>query len=325
MIYYLFAYLLPSKKISMKFIKYLIYLSPILIFITAISLRQLNEGALGTYSNPIRLYFTPSVDANRISFNAKSLTDYLHKETGYYFITAVPASFIAVVEAFGSGKADIAAINTFSYLMAHAKYGAEAKLRVVREGNQTTYKGQFIARTGSGVNSLEDINGRKMAYVDPSSTSGYILPKAMLDDRGIKPSETVFAMKHDNVVTMVYQGQVDAGATYYAPPDPKTGEIMDARMRVLPQFPDVTQKVKIIGFTQDIPNDPWVFRKDLSENMKDKIIEALLKFVKTPQGKKALFDIYDITGLIPTKDSDYDGLRKLLEKQHITFENLVKK
>ncbi len=308
----------------MKIFKYLIYLSPIIIFITAISIRQLNEGALGTYSNPVKIYFTPSVDAKRISFNAVALTDYLHKETGYYFTTAVPASYVAVVEAFGSDKVDIAAINTFSYLMAHARYGAQAKLRVVREGNQTSYKGQFITRVNSGINSLKDINGRTMAYVDPSSTSGYILPKAMLDSMDVKPSETVFAMRHDNVVTMVYQGQADAGATYYAPPDSETGEIMDARMRVLKQFPDVAKKVKIIGFTQDIPNDPWVFRKNMNETMKEKIISALLKFVITPAGKKALFDIYDITGLIRTKDSDYDGLRKLLASQHISFETLVK-
>jgi phosphonate transport system substrate-binding protein len=308
----------------MKLFKYFLYQLPILIFIVAISFRQLNEGALGTYSNPIRIYFTPSVDANRISFNAKSLTDFLHRETGYYYTTAVPASFISVVEAFGTGKVEVAAINTFSYLMAHAKYGAEARLRIVRDGNQTTYKGQFITRFDSGINNVEDINGKSMAYVDPSSTSGYILPKAMLDDRGIKPSESVFAMRHDNVVMMVYQGQAKAGATYYAPPSLSTGKIMDARMRVIQQFPDVADKVKIIGFTQDIPNDPWVFRKDMNEFMKEKITDALIKFVNTPGGRKALFEIYDITSLIPTKDSDYDGLRKLLEKENIHFEDLMK-
>jgi phosphonate transport system substrate-binding protein len=309
----------------MKFLKYFFYLSPIIIFIIAISFRQFNEGALGTYSNPVRIYFTPSVDAKRISFNAKALTDFLHRETGYYYTTAVPASFIAVVEAFGTGKVEVAAINTFSYLMAHAKYGAEARLRIVRDGSQTTYKGQFITRFDSGINSIEDINGKSMAYVDPSSTSGYILPKAMLDDKGIKPGESVFAMRHDNVVIMVYQGQAKAGATYYAPPNTKTGDIMDARMRVLRQFPDIARKVKIIGFTQDIPNDPWVFRKDMSEVMKEKIINALLKYVSTPEGSKALFEIYDITSLISTKDSDYDGLRKLLEKENIHFEDLMKK
>ncbi len=309
----------------MKLVKYLLYLLPLLIFVIVTSVRELNEGALGSRSNPIKIYFTPSVDSKRITTNAKDLVAFLEKETGYYFRTAVPASFIAVVEAFGTGKADIASINTFSYLMANEKYGAEARLRIVREGNETTYKGQFITRYDSGIDSISQINGRSMAYVDPSSTSGYILPKAMLDKIGVKPSETVFAMRHDNVVTMVYQGQVDAGATYYAPPDSVTGQIMDARMRVEKQFPDVEKKIKIIGFTQDIPNDPWVFRKNMDEGMKEKIINALLKYVATPSGKKALFEIYDITGLIPTKDSDYDDLRNLLKSQNISFEKLVKK
>ncbi len=308
----------------MRSLKYLLYLSPIIIFIVISSARELNEGALGTRSNPIKLYFTPSVDAKRITTNAKDLTDFLEKETGYYFSTAVPASFIAVVEAFGTKKADIASINTFSYLMANAKYGAEARLRIVRDNNETTYKGQIITRYDSGIDSLPEINDRSFAYVDPSSTSGYILPKAMLEKKGIKPSETVFAMRHDNVVTMVYQGQVAAGATYYAPPDPETHKILDARMRVEKQFPDVEQKVKIIGFTQSIPNDPWVFRKDMDEDMKEKIINALIKYVATPDGGKSMYDIYDIRGLIRTKDSDYDGLRKLLEEQNIKFESLMK-
>ncbi|HSD64463.1 MAG TPA: phosphate/phosphite/phosphonate ABC transporter substrate-binding protein [Ignavibacteriaceae bacterium] len=308
----------------MRSIKYLLYLSPIIFFIIISSSRELNEGALGTRSNPIKLYFTPSVDAKRITTNAKELTDFLEKETGYFFTTAVPASFVAVVEAFGTKKADIASINTFSYLMAHAKYGAEARLRIVRDNDETSYSGQFITRYDSGIDSLPDINGKSFAYVDPSSTSGYILPKAMLDKKGIRPSETVFAMRHDNVVTMVYQGQVAAGATYYAPPDPVTHKILDARMRVEKQFPDIEKKVKIIGFTQRIPNDPWVFRKDMDERMKEKVINALLKYVATPRGGKSMYDIYDIRGLIPTKDSDYDGLRKLLEEQNIKFENLIK-
>jgi phosphonate transport system substrate-binding protein len=208
--------------------------------------------------------------------------------------------------------------------MANEKYGAEAKLRIVRNGGETSYKGQFITRFESGIETIADIDNRSIAYVDPSSTSGFILPKALLDKMDVHPSETVFAMRHDNVVIMVYQGQADAGATYYAPPHPETGEILDARMRVKKQFPDIEEKVKIIGFTEEIPNDPWVFRKDMDEEMKQKIIDALIKYVNTEEGQKALYEIYDIVGLIPTDDNDYDKLRSMLKEQGISFEKLVK-
>lgn len=308
----------------MKFFKYFLYLSPVIAFIVLSSERDMNQGELGTRTNPIRIYFTPSVDAEKITTNAKELIDFLEKETGYYFTTGVPTSYVAVVEAFGTKKADVAVVNTFSYLLANEKYGAEARLRVVRAGAETTYKGQIIARTDAGINSIQDIHGKPMAYVDPSSTSGYILPKALLDNNGIKPSETVFAMKHDNVVTMVYQRQVSAGATFYSPPDEQTGEIRDARFRVLKQFPDVAEQVKIIAFTADIPNDPFIFRADLPDIKKDKITKALLKFVETPEGEEALFEIYSVRGLVPTKDEDYDVLREMLKNLDLTTEELVK-
>ena len=309
----------------MKILKYLLYLSPIIIFMIYDTAIHLEGGELGSKSNPIKFYFTPSVDADRITTNARGLIDYLEKETGYHFVSGVPASYVAVIEAFGSKKADMAAgLSAFSYLMAHQKYGATAYLRLVRTGDETTYKGQFIARVGSGINSIEDLQGKSIAFVDPSSTSGYILPNALLKRKGIKPSEEVFAMRHENVVTMVYQKQVDAGATYYAPPNPKTGGIMDARMRVLPQFPDVADKIKIIGFTESIPNDPIIFSKDMPASMRDKIIKAILDFMNTKEGQHALFEIYDATGLIPTSDSDFDGLRQILKEQNINLEKMLK-
>jgi len=308
----------------MKILKTIIYLLPIIVFIIITTWRQSENGKLGTKSNPVRIYFTPSVDAKRISNNAKDLIDYLEKETGYYFVSSNPSSYVAVVEAFGSKKADIAIINTFSYLMVNELYGAQARLRLVRDNGETTYKGMIFTRTDSGIDSLADLNGKTFAYVDPSSTSGYILPKAMLEKKGIKTGETVFGMRHDNVVMMVYQKQAQAGAAFYSPPDKATGKILDARMRVAQQYPDVVDKIKIIGFTESIPNDPVVFRKDIPEKMSAKIINALLKYLQTKKGQDVLYEISDIRGLIPTKDSDYEPLRKILKEQHISVRKWVK-
>jgi phosphonate transport system substrate-binding protein len=308
----------------MRYLKYLIYLSPILIFTVWSIKKDLSKNALGTKSNPIKFYFTPSVDAKTITTNAKELMDFLHKETGYYFETAVPASYIAVIEAFGTDKADICFLNTFSYLLGHKKYGIEAKLRLVRVGGETTFKSQIITRYDSGIKTLEDLNGKKFAFVDPSSTTGYVLPKALMIKHHIKPAEEVFAMKHDNVVTMVYQKQVDAGATYYSSPDPETGEIQDARVRVKKQFPDVEKVVKIIAFTDETPNDPVVFRKNMPEDMKNKIADALIKFVQTPHCKESLRKIYSIIGFIKTTDADYDKLRETIVKSGISLESVIK-
>jgi len=295
-----------------------------LIFIVFISIRE-TKGTLGTLKNPVKLYFTPSVDAEKITLSAKPLIKFLEKETGYYFETAVPTSYIAVVEAFGTDRADIAIINSFSYLLAHEKYGANAVLRIIRTGNQAFYRGQIIVRTDSGIDRLEDLNEKSIAYVDASSASGYILPSALLRKKGIKPSRETFAMKHDNVVTMVYQRQVDAGATFYSPPHPVTGEPLDARLRVKKQYPDVFDKIKILALTDSLPNDPVVFRKGMSRVMVERIKNALLKFANSEEGKKVMPDIYSMEGLMEANDSDYDFLRKLIRESGLNLVEIVRK
>ncbi|KYG62069.1 phosphate/phosphite/phosphonate ABC transporter substrate-binding protein [Bdellovibrio bacteriovorus] len=271
---------------------------------------NLKKDALGTEKNPIKFHLVPAVDAKVLADNAKVLEEYLEKNTPYKYEITIPQSFVAVVEAFGTKRADVAAINTYGYYLAHKQYGVEARLTVIRYGI-ATYQSQFLARADSKIKSLKDLAGKKVAFVDPASTSGYLLPLKTLKDLKIEPKDTVFAMKHDSVVTMIYQGQVDAGATYYSPA--QNGQIEDARRLVKMQYPDVEQKVKIIELSEPIPNDPIVFRKDMPEEMKEKIVDTLLQFAATPEGLKAIDLMLGATNFKKASDSDYDSVREMLK------------
>lgn len=281
-----------------------------------------NKAELGTAENPVKFFLVPSVDAKVLEDTGKLLKKELETRTPYKFSFAVPSSYVAVVEAFGTNRADVASINTFGYIMAHDKYGVQARATFVRHGSEE-YKAQIIARSDSDINSVEDLNGKKFAYVDPASTSGYLMPAKLFKEKNIKPAETMFAQKHDNVVTMVYQGQVDAGATFYSPPE--GDKIEDARRLVKTQFPDVEEKVKIVALTEAIPNDPIVFRKDLSEQMKTDITNALMDFQKTEEGKKAFYDIYGITGIVKSTDERYEPVRQMLQALGKSASELSKK
>jgi phosphonate transport system substrate-binding protein len=281
-----------------------------------------NKGELGSAKNPVKLFFVPSVDAKVIEENSKVFKIWLEANTPYKYEVAIPASFVAVVEAFGSKRADVASINTFGYILANEKYQAEAKLTVLRHG-LATYQSQFLAKADGNIKTLADLNGKKMAFVDPASTSGFLLPKKILNDKGIKPSQEVFAMKHDSVVSMIYQGQVDAGATFYSPA--ADGEITDARRLVKTQYPDVEKKIKIIELTESIPNDPIIFRKDLPEEMKKVIVEAFVKFVSTPEGKEVFNKVYGVTDLKLATDADYDSVREMLKSLGKSADDFMKK
>lgn len=276
---------------------------------------------LGSKENPIKIFFTPASNTGIITESSKEFVKYLEKETNLFYEIRVPASYISVVEAFGSKRADISIMNSFGYLLAHQKYGATAGLRIIRFGKDY-YRGQIVARVDSGIKSLKDLNGKSFAFTDSSSISGYIFPLKMLMDNNVSLKNKIFAARHDNVINMVYQKQVDAGATFNSDPSPD-GAITDARSLVIAQFPDVTEKIKIIALTENIPNDPIVFRSDLGDNLRSLFSNALKKYLNTEEGKKTFSKIYNFQGVVPATDSDYDGLRQIISKINLDLKGLV--
>lgn len=305
------------------------------------------EPEVGSKDRPFRMFFIPSMDAHQISKTADDLTSYLEKkmsqslygkDKGFYIKSVIPTSYIAVVEAFGTNKADFAALTTFSYILTKdiKKYPVEALVTFERGNGEAYYKSQIIVHKDSTIKSLDDLKGKKFAFTDPASTSGYILPNKLLKDHNVKLGETVFAQKHDNVVTMVYQKQVDAGATFYSPPEKvmKEGKevmmIRDARSRVLTQFPDVEKKVKILEFSQPIPNEPWVIRTNLykdegkTQKVKDLLREALVEYSLTQEGHKALSDLYDISKLVKVEDGKYKDIRDLILSSNLDLDKMLR-
>jgi phosphonate transport system substrate-binding protein len=287
------------------------FIATILFMIFAATGCTRDRGEFGSAKNPVKFFFVPSVDMKLLEDTSKALKKYMEANTPYKYQISIPSSYVAVVEAFGTKRADVAAINTFGYVLAHEKYGAEARLMTVRFGEET-YKAQFLARADSKIKKLSDLQGKKVAFVDPSSVSGYLLPMKYLKDRGIKPKQIVFAMRHDSVITMIYQRQVDAGVTFYSPP--AENDIQDARRLVRAQFPDVEKKIKIIELSSPIPNDPVIFRKDMPEKMKKEIADALIKFAATPEGLDVLKKLSSVTSLVHTTDAAYDSTRAAVKE-----------
>lgn len=305
-------------KIIRIFILHCKYFLPIalVLFFSSCTRRQ----DKGSEKNPFIFSLVPGQDIKILSQEGEKLEAWLFKDLGIHVKVMVPSNFIAVVESLGSKRTDIAIMNTFGYVLAHEKYQAQARL-IGLNGNYDHYWGQIIARKDR-VKSLKDLNGKKFAFVDPASTSGYILAKKLFAERGIKLRDFVFAGRHDSVASMVYQGQVDAGATYHSPAE--NGAPQDARKLVLTQYPDVFDKVQILEKTGPIPNDPVVFRADFPTDLREKIAESLKRFIKTDEGQTCMRALYHMSDLRDVTDQHYDSAREVLKKLGQSAQDLVK-
>ena len=288
----------------------------VLVIVLAILLTGCKkEAKLGSKDKPIVMSFVPSGDTQEIIASGEELAKMVSDKTGLTIEANVGTDFAAVREAMGSDKAHIGWLNTFNYVMANEKYGVDVGLVTVRYGS-TSYKGQINVRADSGISSLDDLKGKVMCWVDPNSTSGYIIPRIMLKANGIDPdtdfSKTVEAGSHNNVVTQVYNGDCDAGATY-----------ADARSSIEDDHADVKEVVVVLATTTDIPNDNVAFAKDFPKDDREKIVNALLEIAGTEEGQAALETLYSIAGLEAANDSFYDGFRADLSKAGIDIEDLA--
>lgn len=258
----------------------------------------------------VNFYLAPSLSVELIDKKGLIIKDYLERETGLSIKVIVPDSYEALTERLGKDQNGFGFLNGQSYVIANKKYGATVKLRSVRFG-KSTYGGQIVVRANSGIKSVADLNGKSMAYTDELSTSGYLYPRKIIEKNKVKLSKEVFAKKHDEVIRMVYEGKVDAGAAFYSPPA-ADGKIRDARARIMEQYPDVEKKVITLVLTDQIPNDPIVFSKNFDEDASHKLYIALVKMAKDPQGKQALQDLYGCEGFVKAGDTDYNSLRQVM-------------
>jgi phosphonate transport system substrate-binding protein len=288
----------------------------------------------GTTDNPCVITFVPSGDTGKITTAGQGIADWLNAETGLSFQIEVGTSFAASIEAMGAEKAHIGFLNTFSVLLAESKYGVEPALAVVRKlavndispdadlvgTMQPYYRGQFIARADSGITTLEDLKGKTFCFVDPNSTSGYIVPRIILAANGVNPDTDITATNagsHNNVAIAVYNGDCDAGVTYI-------NVMTDASADLAATYPDIATAVVPFYDSLAIPNDGVQFIKNFDPALKETIVAAMLKMSTDEAGAQLLKDLYNINGLVAIDATFYDEFAQTLTDAGVDPASLVK-
>jgi phosphonate transport system substrate-binding protein len=208
-------------------------------------------------------------------------------------------------------EAHMGSLATFAYVLAARRGCAEAALVSVRFGS-SVYNGQIIVREDSGITDLSQLVGKTFCRPDPLSTSGWIIPSLDLAAAGVDPDtdlEVLDAGSHDAVVAAVYDGECDAGATY-----------VDARSAIEDDHPDVKEVVAIIHTSVDIPNDGLQFAPSVPQEIRDQIVDAMVKIMATEEGVEAMDSAYEWAGVEVQGDEFYDPFRQLLDAAGLDIE-----
>lgn len=252
-------------------------------------------------------------------------------------------SYTAVIEAMRAGRVDGFEVGPFSYTLAAQEAGAEAVVVRMEVRASPGSKAKFdpnlkpfyysviFTKKGSGITKLSDLKDKNFTFVDPASTSGNLMPRAILLKNKINPDtdmKSVFAGSHPSSVVAVWNGKADAGATFednlYTLQN--NGQVdfcgwYDGQTRKRTQQ-EITAnfnscengKLAIIAFSDPIPNTPFAVNKNFPASFKNAVKAALLTTKDNAEFIGAASSWYvDPTAQFKLKrlDNFYDPLREV--------------
>jgi phosphonate transport system substrate-binding protein len=188
-----------------------------------------------------------------------------------------PASdYAGVMQGLLAGQLDAASLGASAYAGIYLQdpEAVEPVFVALESDGSDGYYAMMYARSDSGIENLEQMQGKSLAFADPNSTSGYLVPKAELEAQEIDIeqyfSSTGFGGGHEQAVVAVLNGQYDAGVTWTS----GVGEASEGFSRgALRSMVDKglldMNDLNIIWQSNLIPNGPWVLRKALPQEAKD--------------------------------------------------------
>ena len=259
----------------------------------------------------LRIGFIPAEDSRAMVRQSQDILDIVAKATGMKIETFVGSDYNGTVEALRNGHVDVALLGPFSYVLATTQAPVEAfAVTVIARTMQPSYRSIIIARTDSPVKSMETTKGNTFAFVDPGSTSGYMVPAAAFKRAGITPEkdfkQVMYSGGHDATIVAVGEGKVHAGAV--------ADRIYERGCAK--GLTDCT-KIKVVWESDQIWNDPVLYRTTLSENMKKKIREAFYGVKNLPFGEMGTVARFD-----PITDKDYDALREIAKTLNLDLSKM---
>lgn len=241
----------------------------------------------------------------------KPVTDRLGKVTGKKIQFFMPTSYASVVEGLLSKFIDVAVLGPYSYVIASSKdptievFATYAKRAGHMQEEGPGYKAALITKKGGKFTSIESLKGTTLGLTDPGSTSGNLFPRVVFSknvggDLDKYFGKVVYTGSHELSTVAVDKGKVDAAfvATHRFDNVVNKGEVKLENFNVLWKSPP-------------IPQDPFVYRATLCDDIKEKIRATFLGLSASNAGEKRFLDNVKSNKFVPMTTKDYDVIRTL--------------
>ncbi len=260
---------------------------------------------------------TPAESSQSLQSDFANIIELLEQEAGVSIEFQNASDYAAVIEGQRAGQIDMASYGPFSYVIAKDS-GVDIEAVVAPTNDKDVapaYTSLAYVRADSDIDSLDDIDGQEVCFVDAASTSGYLVPMKGLMDAGKSMDDDmqqVLAGGHDASLLSLESGNCDVAFAHDAMLDTlvASGQLEDGALRS-------------IWESDPIPEDPIA----VSNSIDPEVIERITTVLREKANKPALVEagICDSEddcvlpelieyGYLPVTDEDFDSIRELCEE-----------
>lgn len=250
--------------------------------------------------NAIRMGVVPLEAPAEMFRRFTPLAEYLGRELRMRVDLKVAQDYTSAVRDLGSGETQLCYMTPLTYIQAHMASDAELLVKALRDG-RPYHHAVIVTKEDSAIKSLKDLRGRSFAFGDINSTSGHIVPRAMLLEEGVELKDLTrhrFLGHHDDVVKEVLKGEFDAGCV---------------RESLAEKFKD--EGLRFLKVSREIPEFN-ICARGLNGEDKAAVKTALLRLTDgTSEGALILGNLdRNYTGFTEAKNEDYDGVKTMMSK-----------
>lgn len=263
-----------------------------------------------TYSLAFFAVFSPTLMIK----NWQPLCDFIYEQTDIELKIKIYKKYSDIISLAKKSRIDLVFGGTFLYLILQKNSGF--KPLVKRQAQQENlHSSHLIVQTDSGIDDIAQLKGKRIAFTDISSSSGYLYPMILLAKAGITEpksyfDEIIFTGNHYSTLLAVYNGRVDAAG------------LSDS---VMVDYPMQAKKVRSIAHSAPLPMGPISYGLTVAPAHAQALEQAFVTLGALRRMKNFLHNV-GLEGFVKADDAEYDTIRndmKYLEKTGISVDSFL--
>ena len=254
--------------------------------------------------NFLRVGVLPGENKEELTKRVSPLLEHMEQVLGIQCELVLQDSYSELQAAFERGDVDLAWLGGYTFVNVNRSRNAYPLVSRDRDLRFTSY---YLVRVDDGGKELEAFRGKRLAFGSPLSTSGHLMPRYFMSEKGVVPEEffggITYTGAHDLTAIAVQEGRADIGVASGPVVDAmySSGQLDRGKVRVLEETPPYLDYV-------------WTCQESIPAETRNQIRDVFLGLSKSnPEHAKVLAGMR-AEHFLPVHSEDFDLLREIIDQ-----------